>query len=43
MEQTVIESRKYLENKLYAQIGALAISYELNSKGITPPPSLYYQ
>ncbi|GAH90882.1 unnamed protein product [marine sediment metagenome] len=38
MEQTVIETRKYLEKKLYSQIGALAISYDLNKQGIIPPP-----
>ncbi len=38
MEQTVIETRKYLEKKLYSQIGALAINYNLNKQGIIPPP-----
>jgi len=38
MEQTVIETRKYLEKKLYSQIGALAINYDLNKQGIIPPP-----
>jgi len=38
MEQMVIESRKRLEKKLYAQIGALAISYDLNKQGIISPP-----
>ena len=38
MEQTVIETRKYLEKKLYAQVGALAISYALQKEGINPPP-----
>jgi len=38
MEQTVIETRKYLEKKLYSQIGALAISYDLNKQGIISPP-----
>jgi len=38
MEQTVIETRKYLEKKLYSQIGALAIIYDLNKQGIIPPP-----
>lgn len=38
MEQTVIETRKHLEKKLYSQIGALAISYNLNQQGIISPP-----
>jgi len=38
VEQTVIETRKYLEKKLYSQIGALAISYDLNKQGIISPP-----
>ena len=38
MEQTVIETRKYLEKKLYSQFGALAISYDLNKQGIISPP-----
>jgi hypothetical protein len=38
MEQTVIETRKYLEKKLYSQIGALAINYDLNKQGIISPP-----
>jgi len=38
MEQTVIETRKYLERKQYSQIGALAISYDLNKQGIISPP-----
>ena len=38
MEQTVIETRKYLEKKQYSQIGALAISYDLNKQGIISPP-----
>lgn len=38
MEQTVIETRKHLEKKLYSQIGALAISYNLNKQGIISPP-----
>jgi len=37
-EQTVIESRKYLEKRLYAQIGALAISHDLNKQVIISPP-----
>jgi len=38
MEQTVIETRKYLEKKQYSQIGALVISYDLNKQGIISPP-----
>ena len=38
MEQMVIETRKHLEKKLYAQVGALAISYALQKEGINPPP-----
>jgi hypothetical protein len=38
MEQMVIETRKRLEKKLYAQTGALAISYALRKEGINPPP-----
>jgi len=38
MEQMVIETRKYLEKKLYSQIGALAISYDINKQGIISPP-----
>ena len=38
MEQTVIETRKYLEKKQYSQIGALAIGYDLNKQGIISPP-----
>jgi len=34
----VIATRKKLENKLYAQIGALAISYDLENRGIAAPP-----
>ena len=37
-EQMVIATRKKLENKLYAQIGALAIRYELTNRGIAAPP-----
>jgi len=33
----VIETRKYLENQCYAQIGALNISLYMREKGITPP------
>jgi len=32
MEQTVIETRKRLEKKLYAQTGALTISYAFRKK-----------
>ncbi len=38
MEQMVIVTRKKLENKIYAQIGALAIGYDLKTRGITAPP-----
>ena len=38
MEQAVIETRKRRERQLYAQIGALSISYDLKQQGITPPP-----
>ena len=38
MEQAVIEARKHLEKTLYAQIGALNISWHLSQQGITPPP-----
>jgi len=38
MEQMIIKTRKNLEDKLYAQTGALAISYALWEKGINPPP-----
>jgi len=38
MEQMVIETRKHLEKKLYSQIGALAICYNLNQQGIISPP-----
>lgn len=37
MEQTVIETRKRLEKQLYAQIGAVAISFDLERRGIHPP------
>jgi len=37
MEQAVIETRKRLERQLYAQIGALAISFDLERRGIHPP------
>jgi transposase len=36
MEQMVIETRKRLEKKLYAQTGALTISYALQKEGINP-------
>ena len=38
MEQAVIETRKRLERQLYAQIGAFAISYDLQQQGMAPPP-----
>lgn len=38
MEEMVIATRKKLQEKLYAQIGALAISYDLEGRGIIPPP-----
>ena len=38
MEQIVIETRKRLEKKLYAQTGALAISYAFRKEGINSPP-----
>jgi len=38
MEQMVIETRKHLEKKLYSQIGALAISYNLKQQEIISPP-----
>jgi transposase InsO family protein len=38
MEQSVIEARKCLEKTLYAQIGALNISWYLSQQGINPPP-----
>lgn len=34
----VIETRKRLEKQLYAQIGTLAISFDLKRQGIDPPP-----
>jgi len=37
MEQAVIETRKYLEKELYAQIGAFNISWHLSQQGIQPP------
>jgi len=36
MEQAVIETRKYLEEKLYAQIGAFNIGWHLKQKTGTP-------
>lgn len=38
MEQAVIEARKILEKRLYAQIGALNVSWHLSQQGINPPP-----
>ena len=38
MEKAVIETRKRLEKQLYAQIGALAIRFDLQRQGIQPPP-----
>lgn len=38
MEQAIINARKELEKTLYAQIGALSISWKLKEQGITPPP-----
>jgi len=38
MEQAVIETRKRRERQLYAQIGALSISYDLKQQGMTSPP-----
>lgn len=38
VEQAVIETRKSLEKELYAQIGALNISWHLKQQGINPPP-----
>lgn len=37
VEEAVIEARKRLEKQLYAQIGALAISFDLKRQGIQPP------
>ncbi len=39
MEHAVIKSRKYLEKKLYAQIGAFNINWHLTQEG-KPPSSL---
>ena len=38
MEQTIIKTRKDLEKTLYAQIGALNISWQLKQQGVEPPP-----
>lgn len=38
MEQIVIDARKSLEKQLYAQIGAIAISFNLKQQGIDSPP-----
>jgi len=38
MEQAVIETRKRRERQLYAQIGALSISYDLHQQGMSPLP-----
>lgn len=38
MEQAVIDTRRSLEQELYAQIGAFNISWHLNQQGIKPPP-----
>jgi len=38
MEQAIIETRKRRERQLYAQIGALSISYDLKQQGMTPLP-----
>jgi transposase len=38
MEQAIIETRKRRERQLYAQIGALSISYDLQQQGMTPLP-----
>jgi len=37
MEQAVIETRKRLEKQLYAQIGAVAISFDLQRRNILAP------
>ena len=37
IEQMVIATRKKLENKLYAQIGASNIDWQLRQEGINPP------
>lgn len=38
VEQQVIDARKQLVQKRMAQTGAIAITYQLRSQGITPPP-----
>lgn len=38
MESAVIETREKLEKELYAQIGALNISWHLEQKGLSAPP-----
>lgn len=38
MEQAVIDTRKSLEGILYAQVGAVNISWQLEQQGLTPPP-----
>lgn len=37
MEQAIINTRKQLERELYAQIGALNISWKLKQQGLEPP------
>ena len=39
-EQMVIATKKKLENRLYAQIGVLSISYNLKNCSIAPPPPI---
>ena len=43
MEQAIIETRKRRERQLYAQIGALSISYDLQQQGIDSSSSLHHQ
>lgn len=43
MEQAVIDTRKRRERQLYAQIGALSISYDLQQQGIPPSSSFHNQ
>lgn len=38
LEGQVLQARKVLERQRIAQTGAIAISYELRSRGIEPPP-----
>jgi putative transposase len=38
IEKAIVEARKILEKRLYAQIGALNISWHLSQQGINPPP-----